>query len=59
MRVVWTSFDAYSGEVYNKDFIVGGVLDIACFEFLNLPKKAKSIILENISTNCNRLGFEI
>jgi len=46
MRVVWTSFDAYSGEVYNKDFIVGGVLDIACFEFLNLPKKAKNWVLK-------------
>ena len=22
MRVIWTSFDGYSGEEYNKDFIV-------------------------------------
>jgi len=42
IRVVWTSFDAYSGKEYNKDFIVGGVLDIALFDFLNLPKRAKS-----------------
>jgi len=46
IRVVWTSFDAYSGKEYNKDFIVGGVLDIALFDFLNLPKRAKSWVLK-------------
>ena len=38
MRVIWYNYDPFETDAYNKDFIVGGVLDVSCFQFLPLPK---------------------
>ena len=47
MKVLWTSYDYLSSpEIYSKDMVVGGVLDIECFEFLPQPKKANNWTLK-------------
>lgn len=47
IKVLWTSYDAFSSfEAYSKDMVVGGVLDIECFQFLPQPKKANNWILK-------------
>jgi len=47
MKVLWTSYDAFSAnDVYSKDMVIGGVLDIECFQFLPQPKKANNWILK-------------
>lgn len=47
MRVLWTAYDYLStAEVYSKDMVVGGVLDVECFEFLPQPKKANNWTLK-------------
>lgn len=47
MKVLWTAYDYLSTpEVYSKDMVVGGVLDVECFEFLPQPKKANNWTLK-------------
>lgn len=47
MKVLWTSYDSLSSsDVYSKDMVVGGVLDIECFQFLPQPKKANNWTLK-------------
>ena len=39
MNVVWTNYDIYSQNEKQKEYIIGGVLDIQFYEFLPTPKK--------------------
>jgi hypothetical protein len=50
MRVFWTSYDYLSSKDYSKDQIVGGVVDISCYQFLSQPEKFKELVLKKIYT---------
>lgn len=47
MKVAWMSYDHLSpDDVYSKDLIVGGVLDIECLQFLPPQKKGPNWTLK-------------
>lgn len=39
MNVVWMNYDVYSQNEKQKEYVIGGVLDIQFYEFLPMPKK--------------------
>ena len=61
MKVIWTGYDYLTPDgTYMKDFIVGGVLDIECLEFLPLPKKVNNWTLKlnyDISEALKRISY--
>jgi hypothetical protein len=48
MRVCWTSYDYLSKIQYSKDSLVGGIVDISCYQFLGQPEKFKELVLKKI-----------
>lgn len=48
MRVCWTSYDYLSKVQYSKDSLVGGIVDVSCYQFLGQPEKFKELVLKKI-----------
>lgn len=48
MRVFWTAYDYLSKKEYSKDHIIGGIVDVTCYNYLWQPEKYKDLELKKI-----------
>ena len=55
MRVWWTAYDYLSKKEYSKEHIIGGIVDVACYNFLWQPDKYKDLELKKIYVGSDAL----
>ena len=48
MRAFWTSFDYLTQQKYSKDMMLGGVLNITCFDMPQVPVTIKGWKIKNL-----------
>lgn len=48
MRVLWTAYDYQSPKEYCKEHIVGGIVDVCCYNYLQQPDDYKDYKLKKI-----------